>query len=210
MELMIHRRLLDDDAFGVGEPLNETAFGKGLVVRGKHWFQYESGGFAQAAKRHRFKAQETFMDAHLTFMPTEKSFQDWKAQYLMEYSSLNQALPSNVHLLTVEEWSGKSRTSVLIRLEHFFEAQDDPDGMSKPVTLSLENMFQAFKVENVEEVILGANLQKDKLKRLDWNVENEIPNETIDQQNKVDAAPWTVELNAFQIRTFIVDLLPKA
>ena len=37
MELMVHRRLLHDDAFGVGEALNETAFGgEGLVARGKH------------------------------------------------------------------------------------------------------------------------------------------------------------------------------
>lgn len=37
LELMVHRRLLHDDAFGVGEALNETAFGKGLVARGTHW-----------------------------------------------------------------------------------------------------------------------------------------------------------------------------
>lgn len=45
MELMVHRRLLHDDSFGVGEPLNETAFGKGLVVRGKHYLVlgYDSG-----------------------------------------------------------------------------------------------------------------------------------------------------------------------
>ena len=36
MELMLHRRLFNDDAFGVGEALNETAFGRGLVVRGVH------------------------------------------------------------------------------------------------------------------------------------------------------------------------------
>merc|ERR1712071_391278 len=37
LELMVHRRLLDDDGFGVGEGLNEMAFHKGLVVRGKHY-----------------------------------------------------------------------------------------------------------------------------------------------------------------------------
>ena len=36
LELMLHRRLFNDDAFGVGEALNETAYGEGLVVRGKH------------------------------------------------------------------------------------------------------------------------------------------------------------------------------
>lgn len=37
IELMLHRRLLHDDAFGVGEALNETAYGEGLIVRGRHW-----------------------------------------------------------------------------------------------------------------------------------------------------------------------------
>ncbi|CAF5008610.1 unnamed protein product, partial [Rotaria sp. Silwood1] len=30
---MLHRRTVYDDSEGVDEPLNETAFGKGLVVR---------------------------------------------------------------------------------------------------------------------------------------------------------------------------------
>ncbi|RXG60191.1 Lysosomal alpha-mannosidase, partial [Armadillidium vulgare] len=36
IELMVHRRLLHDDAFGVGEALNEQAYGVGLVARGRH------------------------------------------------------------------------------------------------------------------------------------------------------------------------------
>ena len=57
---MIHRRLLYDDAFGVGEALNETAFGQGLVVRGKHWLQLSIGKSA-ASRRHRLKAQQVFI-----------------------------------------------------------------------------------------------------------------------------------------------------
>lgn len=37
LELMVHRRLLNDDAFGVNEALNETAYGEGLVARGTHY-----------------------------------------------------------------------------------------------------------------------------------------------------------------------------
>lgn len=66
MEIMIHRRLtlifflkcfvhiwnkifyinrlLNDDAFGVGEALDETAYGTGLVARGKHWIYICGGG----------------------------------------------------------------------------------------------------------------------------------------------------------------------
>lgn len=37
MELMVHRRLLKDDAKGVSEPLNEQEFNQGVVVRGQHY-----------------------------------------------------------------------------------------------------------------------------------------------------------------------------
>ena len=36
VELMVHRRLLDDDHFGVGEALDETQYGMGLVTMGNH------------------------------------------------------------------------------------------------------------------------------------------------------------------------------
>jgi lysosomal alpha-mannosidase len=213
VELMVHRRLLFDDAFGVGEPLNESAYGQGLVVRGKHWLQFVTGE-AVASQRHRFKAQEIFMDSQLTFMPTSLSLKDWLNKFKMEYSSMSSSkvIPANVHMLTLEEWAGNSRDSVLIRFEHLFEAHEDPKNMSKPVVLKLDNLFTAFDVSAVEEVTLGANLNKDKLKRFNWNVANEMPlsdfNKPVDEVKAEDG--WSVSLGPFQIRTFILDLKPKA
>ena len=36
VEIMVHRKTLKDDHKGVGEAINEKAFGYGLVARGKH------------------------------------------------------------------------------------------------------------------------------------------------------------------------------
>lgn len=40
VELMVHRRCLRDDAFGVGESLNEMEFERGLVARGMHFVTF--------------------------------------------------------------------------------------------------------------------------------------------------------------------------
>ena len=212
MEIMVHRRLLYDDAFGVGEPLNESAYGQGLVVRGKHWLQYEINGEAAASQRHRFKAQEVFMDTQLTFVPTSLTFAQWQSQFPMEYSSLQSlAMPPNIHLLTLEEWPEHSENAVLLRLEHLFQADEDPSNNSRPVELKLERLFKAFDIGQVEEVTLGANLAAEKLDRLEWNVVNEVPSPDghhprtpLNPQNG-----WTVTLRAFEIRTFILTLSPK-
>lgn len=40
IELMLHRRLLRDDGYGVNEALKEDQYGKGLYARGQHWFTF--------------------------------------------------------------------------------------------------------------------------------------------------------------------------
>ncbi len=108
LELMLHRRLLWDDAFGVGEALDEVAFGQGLVVRGTQWLQVERNA-GQAARRHRLKAQEAFMDVQMSFAATELTYEEYSRKYVMETSKLGKSATKvkNVHLLTLEEFNGK-------------------------------------------------------------------------------------------------------
>ena len=191
IELMIHRRLLHDDAFGVGEALNETAFGKGLVVTGKHWLQLSHP--SSASKRHRLKAEEIFMDVQLSFVRTSKTFQDWKAVNKMNGTlfKLRANVTDNVHLLTIEKRTDKE---MLLRLEHQFDVNEDAV-LSKPVTLDLNNLFEDVQVSEIRETALGANVNLDDLQRLKWN-------EYADKVSIITSS--MVTLNPMQIRTFIL------
>ncbi len=215
VELMLHRRLLFDDAFGVGEALNESAFGQGLAARGKHWLQLALDG-KEAERRHRFAAQQKFMDAVTTFSSAGGlSFEQWSKKYRMYGSALNDKakLPANVHLLSAEEWHGNSRDSVLLRFEHIFQTGED-EVMSKSVQFDLDAVFAGFEVTAVEEVALAANLRLGERKRLDWNPkeDNEVTDEEEAEREPLNVSgkgPKMVELTPMQIRTFIVDLEPR-
>ena len=60
IEVMLHRRDLADDGFGVGEALNEPGqFGDGLIVRGKHWILNTT--ISESARKHRLAAEEMML-----------------------------------------------------------------------------------------------------------------------------------------------------
>ncbi len=210
LELMLHRRLLYDDAFGVGEALNETAYGQGLVARGKHWVQLAPGGEG-AAREYRLGAQQRFMDAVTSFSPANGlTFQQWKDRYPMRGSMLFAELPESVHLLTAEEWHGNSRDSVLLRFEHLFEPGEDHD-LSQAVEFDLDKVFADYRVEAAEEVMLGANLRLGERRRFDWSVEesNDVgEDQAVEGEGPAEplSGSKVVKLYPMQIRTFIVDL----
>ena len=65
--------------------------------------------------------------------------------------------------MTLENWpdanSQNQGSKILLRLEHIFEAQEDKNNMSKPVSIKLEGLFKAFDISSVEEVTLGKCIQ---------------------------------------------------
>ncbi|CAF1013919.1 unnamed protein product [Didymodactylos carnosus] len=167
IEILIHRRTLYDDALGVGEPLNETAYGTGLVVRGRHWLIVENPD--SSALFHRIGAQQIYMAPIATFSLVKSTFKDYSENYYTTWSALNEVLPLNVHLLTfdLQEITADNVAKYLIRVEHYFENNEDPD-YSQPVIIDLQALFTQGQIVDMVELTLGANLELKDLSRLEW------------------------------------------
>jgi lysosomal alpha-mannosidase len=163
IEIMVHRRILNDDALGVGEPLNEPAFGTGLVVRGRHLLIAETP--AASALLHRVGSQRLFMNPLPTFALVAQTYADYSAAYRQTWSSLTAQLPLNLHLLTLDQLDAKT---YLVRVEHYFESNEDAN-FSLPLTFDLQSIFQSIgTISNAAELTLSANLALTDLKRLEW------------------------------------------
>lgn len=85
----LHRRLLYDDGKGVDEPLDEHAFGNGLVARGKHIIQLNDDE-EKAVTAHRFKTLETVYSPVATFANTAYNLTQW-------LDNFNKSVRSRIH-----------------------------------------------------------------------------------------------------------------
>jgi lysosomal alpha-mannosidase len=206
MELMVHRRLLYDDGYGVGEALNETGLdGKGLYIRGKHYLVLDK--IESSAAQHRDLAQRLFMGPLLSLLPSSLDPAAYSKLYRTTWSALKRALPLNVHLLTLEQYRP---ARFLLRLEHFYARSEDST-LSQPVSVGLKDLFGAFSIGSLEEVTLGANQLLDDATRLQWNVANYgmTGRDLRSYVTPVDPASLTVVLKPMQIRSFLLTLTPS-
>lgn len=88
IEIMLHRRLLADDAWGVQEPLNETAYGKGLIARGTHYLVFNTKKSNESKISH---APERFLQLNQLLQPwtffsdvASIPFAKWQSAYTHE------------------------------------------------------------------------------------------------------------------------------
>nr|XP_023026878.1 lysosomal alpha-mannosidase-like isoform X2 [Leptinotarsa decemlineata] len=232
IELMLHRKCLHDDAFGVGEALNETAFDKGLVTRGSHYVVFgtkKNPSGKTIAAQEKDIIQRKLLSSWTFLSPTNGlTYQQYKSKYRMKYAGLNHALPDNVQILTLEPWKGES---FLLRLEHVIESNEDPV-LSKPVLVDLKDLFAAFEITSLRETTLGANQwlsdnhrlhfntssyledslpknDKDASARIKWNssLKNRMMDTKVDSLD--DPIDLKIVLTAMQIRTFIIEMESK-
>jgi lysosomal alpha-mannosidase len=209
IELMLHRRLLDDDSKGVGEHLNEVGVdGKGLIVKGKVYMTFDS--VEASASLHRELAHRVNNRPLLLFSADNSDSESFDGK-LTEWSALDSALPANLHLLTLtrdfedDDKSG-SLHSIIVRIEHFYEKNED-SVLSLPVTVRVDEIFaKQFNVTNVQELSLGANMRVEELnERLKWKAEqNDLSSVTSYSLSESEKVTGTFEFSfsPMQIRTF--------
>jgi lysosomal alpha-mannosidase len=165
---MIHRRLRYDDGFGVNEALSETAYGVGLVVRGRHVLVLQPP--ESSALIHRVTSQQLYMSPLPTYSLTQQTYDNYSAANRLTWSALIGTLPLNAHLLTLDQLGPKN---YLVRLEHYFELNED-NIYSQPITFDLQSIFQSIgTINNAVELTLAANLPLASLQRLNWITNDE-------------------------------------
>ncbi|KAH0948863.1 hypothetical protein HN011_001273 [Eciton burchellii] len=211
IELMLHRRLLKDDAFGVAEALNETAFGEGLVARGTH---YLFGGAVKNVDEFVLKEKELALKLalHPWILGEPLRFDTLDAQiniFNTFTSGLAKPLPPNIHILTLEPWKDDT---ILLRLEHLFEASE-AKLLSQPVEINIQDLFSTFSIESIKETTLGANQLRSENNPMKWKTET---NDVIgDEQEYVQSVEIqddviNVILKPMEIRTFILKVKRRA
>ena len=166
---MVHRRIPTCDPSSIREPLNETAYGQGLVVRGKHLLILDTPN--NSAFAHRTNAQQFFMQPISTFSLTNLSYANYSTSYRQTWSALENVQPRNLHLLTLDQLGAKE---YLVRVEHYFEAHEDAV-YSQPIQVDLQQLLHSIgEISNVTELILTGNMAMSDLNRLNWTTtENE-------------------------------------
>lgn len=187
VELMVHRRLLHDDGYGMEEgnltlsltisiyllisALNEPGEdNRGLVARGKHVLVLKN---VQESVRHmRVMSKSINLKPIMTFrnrmvhhqVPSRSPVNSVVDRN--QFVGLNRKLPMNINLLTVEPWDDDR---ILLRLEHFFEVNEDPK-YSRPRRVALRDLFTPFRITEVVEMNLSGIEEKrfSESKRLRW------------------------------------------
>ena len=197
LEIMVHRRLLYDDAFGVDEALNEPGVdGGGLVITGKFYIFISS--IEKAAQLHRNMAQRLYLSPIITFTHCP-SIDEYRNKHLTYFSELNSSLPDGIHILSLELWKPNV---MLLRLEYFFET-NELKNKSKSVRVSLKSLFKHVQILGMREATLSVNQLHSEARRLSWLVKDSISNE-IEKNFENDLTDFAVTLKPMQIRTLLI------
>ena len=200
---------------GVTEPINEPGQdGEGLVVKGVVSLVFATSD--NSAKVHRELAHRINSQPLIMFTGSFSQRAARSLENLRGWQAVKVSLPLNIHLLTLMkdfDERDEALNSIIVRLEHFYEKNEDKL-LSEPVSVDLLDVFgKTFNITSVEELALGANMPVNELKdRLKWKADSTdslAKEPTIHIDMKKVKYSFTFLFNPMQIRTFRIWYLPR-
>ena len=229
LEIMLHRRLTQDDQLGVNEALQEIENGRPLIASGRHWIMVDA---PDEAAEHFRKIGQKVMFPVSTYFSDVESRDKWLENNLLTQTSYGKQgedsfkLPNNVNLLTFER--GFTGCDLLVRLEHLFQGGES-SSQSKTVDVDFQSLMlkltRGASDFEIEERALGANMKVEDLVKLHWDTTEHGPTREEVQQNgglskavrydelgknwinKLTGDSWkSITLLPMQIRTFCINI----
>ena len=208
LELLIQRRLLHDDARGVGEPLNETDIGvspyppygnatrsgSAVIVKGTHRLMIGKNGASQA----RSRMDESFSPPHVFVASASEDTQVPFRQASL--SLLKTSLPENVMVVTFAALDEVG--AFLVRLAHQY-GKDENETYSGVARVDLRGLFDQ-DISSISEKTLSANQDRSdwEKKQLRWNIGMKEEG-FVEEARRLDDSS-IILLKPLEIRTFKV------
>ncbi|XP_046916123.2 LOW QUALITY PROTEIN: lysosomal alpha-mannosidase-like [Dermatophagoides farinae] len=216
IEMMLHRRLLFDDGYGMEEALNEPGHNsEGLIVRGKHRLIVDK---IQESVRFMRKLSKTTSWIPLYLFRNVPAMYGPNLIVGLNTNGIREKLPVNIHLLSLEQWDEQN---IVIRLEHFYEINEDIK-YSQETMVRLSELFTNFIIVDVLEMnLLGTEtLEQSERNKMKWMAElDPYENYTMvlsssftrDSQTirRDSSGSFSILFKPMQIRTFLIRIRPR-
>lgn len=168
---MVHRRILTNEHREGAEPwLNDTEYGQGIVVRGKHYLYFSKADhklnkiFEKKFAKEVELAPQIFASPYRIYGTRMKEV--WFGQ-TNEYHGVIKKLPLGVHVLTLQEWDDNA---LLLRLENYLELSDVIQAGVR--TVFVKDLFANITITSLRETTLGGNVWFDDYMSMQWNVKD--------------------------------------
>ena len=190
LEVMLRRRTVGDDWFGVDEPLKEND-------------HYQQTLWVNLAAPKNAVALHKKLDFHLNHAPLPYYFVAEKVVEPAQQSMLKKDMPANVQLMTFQLNQAYDK-DFLLRFHHIYTKGEKTE-LAEKVVFDVNEYFSTFQVKKMKEYVLSGMFPREQVEkeRLQWEIKEEMRQP---EEEDVERGEFEVELTPMGFKTYRIEL----